>query len=91
MKFRVDLYGIVQGVGCRFYCAQVARRMKIHGSASNERDGSVKILIETRNREEALEYAETLRINRFGFGFWGSIRSVEVSEFKGVISGDYTF
>lgn len=91
MKYRVDITGSVQGVGCRFYCAKVGRRMQLRGAASNMPDGSVTVLIETSDVEEAKSYAEALRNNSFGIGFWGKIETVAVSQFKGVISGDYSF
>ena len=42
---KVILKGRVQGVGCRGYCAKYARRFLINGSASNQHDGSVKLIL----------------------------------------------
>ncbi|MFW6365358.1 MAG: acylphosphatase [Spirochaetota bacterium] len=91
MTFSVSLTGRVQGVGCRYYCAQVARRMNVHGSASNMRDGSVEVILTVSERSEAESYAKALKENSFGFNFHGRIDSVSVSEHTGSTAGDYTF
>ncbi len=47
MGKKLILEGKVQGVFCRAYCSQYARKHRVRGSASNERDGTVKVLLDT--------------------------------------------
>ena len=89
MLFRLQIKGRVQGVGCRYYCRENARLMKMHGSASNLYDGSVEVLIDATDRKHAEEYAENLRTNRFDIGFFGKIISIGIEEYYGQVKGDY--
>ena len=85
------LEGLVQGVACRHYCSQTARRMKINGSATNLPDGSVRVILDTEDSSLAREYAEALRTNRFGFTFFGNIAGITINDYSGPARGDYNF
>jgi acylphosphatase len=91
MSYRLDLHGRVQGVGCRYYCSQVARRLGISGSASNLPDGSVMVLINSNSYDVAKQYADTLVNNTLNLNFYGRINKVSLSTYNGRLSGDYTF
>ena len=41
---RVQVYGIVQGVGFRFFTQQQAQKLMLSGRATNLSDGSVEVL-----------------------------------------------
>lgn len=43
---RIMLYGIVQGVGMRFYVSNTAKRVGVSGFVRNLSDGSVEIVAE---------------------------------------------
>lgn len=91
MLTRIILSGRVQGVGCRGYCASCARKLNIRGSASNMRDGTVSVILETDNRETVKGYIETLLNNPYGFYFHGRINSYTIEDYKGAPAGDYRF
>jgi acylphosphatase len=38
------VYGMVQGVGFRYFVVREAQRLGLHGYTRNERDGSVEVL-----------------------------------------------
>jgi len=65
--------------------------MGIAGSASNLRDGNVRVLLDTDDDGKVRQYMEALRTNPAGVQFWGSISAIEVREYNGPIGGDYTF
>jgi acylphosphatase len=44
MTKHIVLYGIVQGVGMRFYCRQTARRMGVRGYVKNVSNGTVEMI-----------------------------------------------
>ncbi len=54
MRFRILVYGIVQGVGFRAYTQRVARSYGLNGWVRNLPDGRVEILVE--GDEELLCY-----------------------------------
>jgi len=91
MAFKLILKGRVQAVACRHYCSQYAKRLKIHGSASNLSDGSVKVLLNTENKSEAERYINAIKNNTDNLRFWGDIRNIDVSFYEGPYNGDYVF
>ena len=91
IKKMITLKGRVQGVGCRNYCAKYARKLFINGSATNLRDGSVRLLVEAENELIIQEYISSLLKNPGMFMFYGSIRDIDVSDYAGKIDGDYNF
>lgn len=95
MLLGLILKGRVQGVGCRYYCAQVARKMSIHGNVTNLRDGTVSLIISCKDEETAEKFVNNLKNNRFGFGFYGTITGISVNHiseenYKNIRS-DYSF
>lgn len=44
-SFVVRIYGVVQGVGFRYFTREQALRLKLHGHAYNLPDGSVEVWI----------------------------------------------
>jgi acylphosphatase len=86
------LTGRVQGVFCRHYCSQTAKRLGLRGSATNLMDGSVQVLLATDDETQISRYVQALRENPFGIRFWGSITGIEVNKnYQGHIDGDYVF
>lgn len=91
MAKKLILHGRVQGVCCRAYCSQYARKLGIRGSASNRADGTVRVLLDTTDSELVNRYIDEIRLNPDGFSFYGRIQSIDVSDFDGIITGDYRF
>lgn len=91
MARKIILKGIVQGVGCRGYCAKYARKLNIHGSATNLSNGSVCIIIRTDNDDIVNLYMESLIANPERYHFFGRITGYDVSSHSGSTDGDYTF
>jgi acylphosphatase len=91
MAKRLILHGRVQGVCCRAYCSQYARKLGIPGSASNRSDGTVRVILDTDDMDLVNRFIEYIRLNPYGFSFYGRIESIDVSDFTGIISGDYRF
>ncbi len=89
MPVELVLKGRVQGVGCRYYCSQVARRLNISATASNKHDGSVSVILETENSDLVRTYVDALENNRFRISFFGSIREITQRTYSGHPEGDY--
>ena len=88
----LTLSGRVQGVFCRHYCSQNAKRQGLRGSATNLSDGTVQVILDTDDETAVQEYIRTLRENPFGVRFWGSITGIKVGKnYSGSRQGDYTF
>lgn len=88
---QITLYGRVQGVGCRGFCASCARKLSLRGAVSNMRDGSVKIIIEAEDIETIRLYIDYLLTNPDGFYFHGRIERYTMEDYQGPIKGDYRF
>ncbi len=58
MTVRFLVFGIVQGVGFRWFVARHARALGLHGYARNLPDGSVEVVV--AGRDEALPELERL-------------------------------
>jgi acylphosphatase len=91
MPKKLILHGRVQGVCCRAYCREYARKLRIGGAASNCADGTVRVLLNTDDPELVIRFIAEIRENPDRFGFYGNIREIDVYEFNGIISGDYQF
>ena len=91
MAKRLILHGVVQGVFCRYYCSETAKRLGLHGGASNLPDGTVEVLLDTDDETLVDSYIHALKTNPYGIRFYGSISRVDTSEYKGSIRGDYRF
>lgn len=79
----IRVYGIVQGVGMRYFVAREARRLRLPGYVRNLDDGSVEVVVE--GYESAIE--ELIRsIREEGPGFVSEVR-VTYDEFKGDLKG----
>jgi acylphosphatase len=91
MAKKLILSGRVQGVFCRYYCSQNARRLGLKGSATNLYDGTVQVLLDTDNEDIVNKFIEAIRFNPYNFRFYGSITSVTTSDYSGPIYGDYEF
>ncbi|MCX7677949.1 MAG: acylphosphatase [Spirochaetes bacterium] len=86
------LRGRVQGVFCRHYCSQTAKRFGLHGSATNLWDGSVQVILATDDETLISQYIQALQNNPFGIRFFGKITDIEVHRnYQGRIEGDYEF
>jgi len=88
---KLVLRGRVQGVFCRNYCRQYALKMGLGGSATNLRDGTVRVILDTDDELIVREYVASLKNNPSGFTFFGSITGVDVSDYSGRSGGDYNF
>lgn len=91
MKKKVIIKGKVQGVGCRGYCAKIAKKYFIHGSATNISDGSVRLLLEIEDEQLFKQYLNSVLNNEEGLLFYGRIDDISVSDYSGKINGDYIF
>jgi acylphosphatase len=89
MPYEVILSGRVQGVGCRYYCANIGRAMHLGGAATNLPDGTVRVSLSTSDIREAERYAIAARENTFDFNFFGRIVSATVRPSNHPVSGDY--
>ncbi len=55
VRVRIRVYGIVQGVGFRYYTKMHADRLGVRGYVENKPDGSVEVVAEgPRDKVEAL-------------------------------------
>ncbi len=90
MAEKLILTGRVQRVGCRQYCTEYAGLQGIHGSATNNSDGSVTVLLDADDSQVSL-FISMLMTNPEGFLFFGEIKGIERSPYKGPMSGDYVF
>ena len=91
MAKKLLLHGRVQGVFCRGYCSQYARERRIHGTASNLSDGSVRVLLDTDDADLVDQFISDITTNPKGFTFYGRIVSVDVTDHSGPLTGDYQF
>ncbi|MBN2158019.1 MAG: acylphosphatase [Spirochaetes bacterium] len=91
MAKRLILNGRVQGVFCRAYCSQYARKHRIRGTASNLTEGTVRVLLATDDTELVNRYIADLKGNPNEFTFYGRIDTVDVYDYSGTIDGDYQF
>jgi acylphosphatase len=91
MVKKITLHGRVQGVGCRGYCASYGKKLGLRGSATNMRDGSVVVLIESENIEQVRLYIDYLLSNPSGNYFHGKIDRYTIEDYAGLLSGDYRF
>ncbi len=91
MAIQLILKGTVQGVCCRAYCKEYAVKLRIRGAATNLRDGSVRVLLQTEDSDSIERYIDCLKTNPYSFRFWGDITEIEQSPFDGPIRGDYVF
>ena len=91
MTKRLILSGRVQGVFCRHFCSQYAKKLGINGSATNLSDGTVRVLLDTDDNELLNRFIDCLKTNPDRVRFQGNISGVDVSEYDGVIGGDYVF
>lgn len=91
MPKELILSGIVQGVFCRHYCSQNAKKLGLRGSASNLRDGTVRVLLDSDDEDLIQEYAQALKENPYNIRFYGKIQGITIRNFHGRITGDYQF
>ncbi len=91
MAKELILHGNVQGVFCRKYSSQYSRKFGVHGSASNLRDGTVSVILQTDDDNLVRDYIQSLKNNPAGFTFYGRIERVDVHDYTGPKGGDYQF
>ncbi|MDY6935089.1 MAG: acylphosphatase [Spirochaetota bacterium] len=91
MPKELTLSGRVQGVFCRHYCSQNAKKLGIRGSASNLRDGTVRVILDCDEEEKIADFIRAIKNNLYGLTFYGHIDDVKVDSYSGIIKGDYTF
>ncbi|HQO39024.1 MAG TPA: acylphosphatase [Spirochaetota bacterium] len=91
MATKIILKGSVQGVGCRGYCARYARSHGLHGGATNQRDGSVCIIIDTDDKIIINSFMDSVITNPAGYAFFGRIFDYKIELYNGRIDGDYIF
>jgi acylphosphatase len=88
---KVIIKGIVQGVGCRGYCARYARKYLIKGSATNMNDGSVKLILSYQDENLFKQYIISLLTNPDRYTFFGHIDDISINDYSGKTDGDYNF
>lgn len=91
MAKELILTGIVQGVFCRKYCSDNAKKLGLKGGASNLHNGTVCVILDTDSEEIIAKYISALKQNPYGYRFYGRIDNVSVANFSGTIRGDYVF
>ncbi len=91
MAKQLILDGKVQGVFCRYFCEQNAKRLGLKGSATNKADGTVQILINSDDEKLIADYTSALKENPYRFKFYGSIKEISVTDYDGPMEGDYMF
>ena len=91
MAKELILSGRVQGVFCRKYSSDYAKKFGLSGSASNLYDGTVRVILETEDEQMINKYILALKQNPFGFRFYGRIDDVRISNYSGKVNGDYMF
>ena len=88
---RLILSGRVQGVACRHYCSRYGRHLGLQGAASNLRDGTVEVLLNTDDRSIISSYINAVTVNTLGLTFFGHISDIETEAYQGSLGGDYEF
>ena len=91
MAKKIILQGVVQGVCCRAYCSQYARRFMLSGSASNLSDGSVRLILDDNDENKIKDFITAIQQNPNGYSFYGKITAIDISEYNGPVHGDYVF
>ncbi len=91
MATRLILKGRVQGVFCRRYCSRYGRELHIRGSATNLRNGSVQVILNTEDSSLVDLYIHSIKNNTMNLSFFGEIHSVEKEPYGGTFRGDYEF
>ena len=91
MGKKLILKGNVQGVFCRDYCSKNAQKLGLKGSATNLYDGTVQIILVTNNQDKINGFINAIKTNQYNFRFHGNITDIEISDYTGLLSGDYLF
>lgn len=91
MPKELILTGKVQGVFCRQFCTQNAKKLGLTGSASNLSDGSVRVILNTEDEEKISRFIHALKTNPYNFTFFGSISNITIKDYSGPVRGDYHF
>jgi acylphosphatase len=91
MARELILSGIVQGVFCRKYCSDYARKFGLKGSASNLNNGNVRVILDTDDVEKTERYIQAIKYNPNGYIFYGRIDDVKLINYSGAVRGDYNF
>jgi len=60
-RARITIYGVVQGVGFRYFTLRIARKLGLVGYVQNLKNGSVEIMVEGEKRT-ILKLIEEVRI-----------------------------
>lgn len=71
-SYRIDVYGIVQGVGFRWFTQRVANKQHLVGWVSNNSDGSV----EMRVQGQEADINAFIRIIKQGPGLYSRVDKV---------------
>jgi acylphosphatase len=85
------LSGRVQGVFCRKYCSDYAKKFGMNGAASNLGNGTVRVILNCDDEQKINQYIQALKQNPNNFTFYGRIDDVSISNYAGSIKGDYIF
>jgi acylphosphatase len=91
MAKELILSGRVQGVFCRDYCSKNARSLGLKGVASNLRDGTVQVILDSNDDQNIEKFINFLKKNPNGYRFFGNIDNITINDYSGVINGDYIF
>jgi len=91
MPTELILRGDVQGVFCREFCGRIGNKLGVRGAASNLRDGTVRVLLDSEDPALLDKFITQLKTNPYGFRFFGKISDVSISPFQGEMRGDRVF
>jgi len=64
-RARIKIYGLVQGVGFRYFTLRVAKKLGLYGYVQNLNNGSVEIVAEGE-KQSLLRLIEEVRIGPLG-------------------------
>lgn len=83
-RIRAYVYGLVQGVGYRFFCQRYARVLNLTGYARNLFDGGVEVVAEG-DKDKILQFIDLLKKGPT----FSDVKKVDAEwcEYKGEFSG----
>lgn len=74
--FRIRLYGLVQGIGFRWFVCDIARQEGITGYVKNLDDGSVEIVAEAKSKQHIEKFLNRVKTEHS----YAVIREVKIEQ-----------
>ena len=91
MAKELIISGRVQGVFCRDYCNKNAKSLGLKGVASNLKDGTVQVILDSVDEQIIQKFIKSLKDNPHNYRFYGKIDNITINDYNGFIRGDYIF